>query len=293
MAIMGIVAEAMIAVGLILLFTGHIGWGIGFIIAGAGILAVTMASASTFEYDGIINMLTTIMGIAGGALLALGIILLWIGGVVEKGVAIGMIIAGASLIVSAVATKMAFSPNDIAGWLSTILGIASGALLALGIILCMVGSVPIGVGMIIAGSVSLVSAVVLNYNEVTDKITGWVAVIMAIAGGALLVLGIILCATGVAIPLGIALIAVGATALVTPIALNWNAIVDWVKGAWDAVKQFWNTYIAPIFTAQWWADLGKNAINGLIGAIEKGINFILFSVTNILLNTSVIISCIG
>ena len=350
MAIMGIVAEAMVAVGLILLFTGHIGWGVGFIIAGAGLLSVTMASASEFGYDGIISMLTTIMGIAGGALLALGIILLWIGGVVGKGVAIGMIIAGASLIVSAVASKAAFSPNDIAGWLSTILGIAAGALLALGIILCMVGSTPLGVGMIIAGSVALVSAVALNFNEVTDKITGWVAVIMAIAGGALLVLGIVLTASGANLALGIALIAVGAIALVTPIALNWNvlaenlkgpiglitalvgaavlvlgiiltctgnfalgipllvagaaalvtpiainwdAIVDWVKGAWNAVKQFWNTYIAPIFTAQWWADLGKKAINGLLGVIEKGLNWIIDKINEFVGGLSKIVGAVG
>lgn len=350
MAIMGIVAEAMVAVGLILLFTGHIGWGVGFIIAGAGLLAVTMASASEFGYDGIISMLTTIMGIAGGALLALGIILLWIGGVVGKGVAIGMIIAGASLIVSAVASKAAFSPNDIAGWLSTILGIAAGALLALGIILCMVGSTPLGVGMIIAGSVALVSAVALNYNEVTDKITGWVAVIMAIAGGALLVLGIVLTASGANLALGIALIAVGAIALVTPIALNWNVlveklkgpiglitalvgaavlvlgiiltctgnfalgipllvagaaalvtpiavnwdgIVDKVKEIWDKIKQFWNTYIAPIFTAQWWADLGKRALNGLIGIVETGLNYLIEKINAFIGGISKVTSAVG
>lgn len=334
MAIMGIVAEAMIAVGLILLFTGHIGWGVGFIIAGAGLLAVTMASASSFGYDGIINMLTTIMGIAGGALLALGIILLWIGGVVGKGVAIGMIIAGGALIVSAVAAKAAFSPEDVGGWLSLIMGVASGALLALGIILCMVGSVPLGVGMIIAGAIGLVSAVAVNFDSVKNSITGWVAVIMAIAGAALLVLGIVLCATGGALPLGIALIMAGAVALVTPIALNWNAIkekvvsvfnvvIDWIKtygllvlgiilcltgagiplgialiikwakdGAengvplataivdkvkeiWAAVQQFWNTHIAPIFTAKWWADLGKKCINGLISGFEGGLNGII------------------
>lgn len=334
MAIMGIVAEAMIAVGLILLFTGHIGWGIGFIIAGAATLAVTMASASEFGYDGIINMLTTIMGIAGGALLALGIILLWIGGVVGKGVAIGMIIAGGALIVSAVVAKAAFSPEDVGGWLSLIMGIAGGALLALGIILCMVGSVPLGVGMIIVGAIGLVSAVALNFDSVKNSITGWVAVIMAIAGAALLVLGIVLVATGAGLPLGIALIAVGAVALVTPIALNWSAIkekivsvfnvvIDWIKtygllvlgillcltgagiplgialiikwakdGAekgvplataivdkvkeiWAAVQQFWNTHIAPIFTAEWWKNLGKKAMNGLIAGFEAGINGII------------------
>jgi hypothetical protein len=293
MAIMGIVALAMVAVGLILLFTGHIGWGIGFIIAGAGLLAVTMASASEFGYDGIINMLTTIMGIAGGALLALGIILLWIGGVVGKGVAIGMIIAGAALIVGAVATKAAFSPEDVGGWLSLIMGIAGGALLALGIILCMVGIVPLGVGMIIAGAIGLVSAVALNFDSVKNSITGWVAVIMAIAGAALLVLGIILCATGAALPLGIALIMAGAVALVTPIALNWNAIVDWIKGAWNAVKQFWNTYIAPIFTAKWWADLGKKAINGLLGVIEKGLNWIIDKINEFVGGLSKIVGKVG
>ena len=293
MAIMGIVAEALVAVGLILLFTGHIGWGVGFIIAGAGLLAVTMASASEFGYDGIINMLTTIMGIAGGALLALGIILLWIGGVVGKPVAIGMIIAGAALIVGSVAAKAAFSPDDVGGWLSLIMGIAGGALLALGVILCMVGSVPLGVGMIIAGAIGLVSAVAVNFDSVKNSITGWVAVIMAIAGASLLVLGIILCATGAALPLGIALIMAGAVALVTPIALNWNAIVDWIKGAWNAVKQFWNDYIAPIFTAKWWADLGKKAINGLLGVIEKGLNWIIDKINSFIGGMSKIVGVVG
>lgn len=353
-AIMGIAALALVAIGLILLFTGHIGWGIGFIIAGAGLLAVTMASASEFGYDGIINMLTTIMGIAGGALLALGIILLWIGGAAGKGVAIGMIIAGGALIVSSVAAKAAFSPDEVGGWLSLIIGIASGALLALGVILCMVGSVPLGVGMIIAGAIGLVSAVALNFDTVKNSITGWVAVIMAIAGAAFLVLGIILCVTGTALPLGIALIMAGAVALVTPIALNWNAItnavtkffqenagiitgvsiallvlgiiliitgvgiplgigliiagatgivavvslnwnfiVDKVKEIWEKIKQFWNTYIAPVFTARWWEDLGKRALNGLIGIFEKGINYIISKINTFVRGIDSVISAVG
>ena len=292
-AIMGIAALALVAIGLILLFTGHIGWGIGFIIAGAGLLTVTMASASEFGYDGIINMLTTIMGIAGGALLALGIILLWIGGVVGKGVAIGMIIAGGALIVSAVAAKAAFSPNDVGGWLSLIIGIASGALLALGVILCMVGSVPLGVGMIIAGAIGLVSVVALNFDTVKNSITGWVAVIMGIAGAAFLVLGIILCATGAALPLGIALIMAGAVALVTPIALNWNAIVDKIKEIWDKIKAFWNKYIAPIFTAKWWENLGKKALNGLIGIFEKGINYIISKINTFVRGIDSVVGAVG
>jgi hypothetical protein len=360
-AIMGIAGLALAAIGLILLFTGHIGWGVGFIIAGATTLAVTMASASKFGYDGIINMLTTIMGIAGGALLALGIILLWIGGVVGKGVAIGMIIAGGALIVSAVASKAAFSPNDIATWLSLIMGIAGGALLALGVVLCMVGSIPMGVGMIIAGAVSLVSAVALNFDAVVEVIKGpigtitaivsaallvlgiilvcvgvlplgigliaagaiglatvvainWNASIEALRGsigkitaivsGALLVLGIILVCTGVGIPLGIALIAAGAASLVTVTALNRNAIVDWVKNAWDAVKKFWMKNIAPVFTTAWWLKLAKScgnglirgfesAINGIIGLFEGMINFVVSGLNLFLKGVDSVISAVG
>ena len=242
MGIMGIVATALVAVGLILLFTGHIGYGIGFIIAGAATLTVTMASASEFEYDGIVQMLTTIMGVAGGALLALGIILLWIGGVVGTPIAIGMIIAGGALIVSSVVAQAAFAPDDIAAWLSLIMGIAGGALLALGVILCMVGSIPMGVGMIIAGAISLVSAVALNFDAVVEAIKGPIGTITAIVSGALLVLGIILVCTGVGIPLGIGLILAGAAGLATVVAVNWDAIVGWVKGAFEKVKEWISMY---------------------------------------------------
>ena len=329
MAIMAVVELAMVAVGLILLFKGHIGWGIGFIISGAATLTVTMASASEFGYDGIIQMLTTIMGVAGGALLALGIILLWIGGVVGTPIAIGMIIAGGAMIVSAVVAQAAFAPDDIAAWLSLIMGIAGGALLALGVILCMVGTIPLGVGMIIAGAASLVSAVAINSDAVVEAIRGPLGVIMALAGAAALALGIILTCMG-NFPIGIPLIALGAASLVTAIAVNWdaiwnaivgafNAVIDWVKTygmlilgillcltgvglpfgigiivkwakdnadkvplanvilenvkkIWSAVTNFWNKYIAPIFAWQWWANLAIDAGNGLITGFEFIVN---------------------
>lgn len=241
-AIMGIVAVSLAAVGLILLFTGNIGWGIGFIIAGSATLTVTMASASEFKYDGIIQMLTTIMGVAGGALLALGIILLWIGGGVGTPIAIGMIIAGGALIVSAVAAQAAFAPDDIAAWLSLIMGIAGGALLALGVILCMAGSIPMGVGMIIAGATSLVSAVVLNFDAIVEAIRGPLGAIMAIIGYFSLVIGIMLCVTGVGIPIGIALIVAGAISLATPIAINWDAIITTIKNVFNSIVDWVKTY---------------------------------------------------
>lgn len=274
-AIMAVVAVSMIAIGLILLFTGNIAWGIGTIIFGVAHEGVTMAAASQTDIgQDVIQAILTIQAVASGALLAIGIILCFLLG--PSPVTIGLIVAGGALLVGTVGALIGLNPSDIQTWLSIITGIAGGAMLALGIILCMVGSIPVGVGLIIAGVVSLGFAVSLNFDAVVEAIRGPLGVIMAIAGAALLVLGIILVCTGVGIPLGIALIAAGAAALVTPIALNWNAIVDWVKGAWEAVKAFWNRYIAPVFTAKFWLDLGKTCINGLISGFEAGVNGIIW-----------------
>ena len=270
-AIMAVVAVSMIAIGLILLFTGNIAWGLGTIIFGVALEGVTMAAASQTDFgQDVIQAILTIQAVASGALLAIGIILCFLLG--PSPVTIGLIVAGGALLVGTVGALIGLNPSDIQTWLSIITGIAGGAMLALGIILCMVGSIPVGVGLIIAGVVSLGFAVALNFDAVVEAIRGPLGVIMAIVGAALLVLGIILVCTGVGIPLGIALIAAGAASLVTVVALNWNAIVDWVKGAWEAVKAFWNEYIAPVFTKKFWLDLAKKCGNGLIAGFEGAIN---------------------
>ena len=85
----------------------------------------------------------------------------------------------------------------------------------------------------------------------------------------------------------------GAVALVTPIALNWNAIVDKIKEIWNKIKEFWNKYIAPIFTAKWWENLGKKALNGLIGIFEKGINYIISKINTFVRGIDSVISAVG
>jgi hypothetical protein len=156
------------------------------------------------------------------------------------------------------------------------MGIAGTALLALGIILCVFGVItPVSIGLIVAGAALLVGALALSNEAIVEAIRGPLGVILAIVSGALLVLGIILIVTGVGIPIGIALILAGVAGLVTVVAVNWDAIVDWVKGAWESVKEFWSKYIAPVFTAKFWLDLAKTCGNGLIGGFEAAINGII------------------
>ena len=237
-AIMGAVGFALAAIGIIMICFGHIGWGIGFLIAGAGIFAVSQAALSEgAEAEKVKNIMNGI--IAGISLLALilGIIL-----------------------------------------------VATGA------------SLPLGIGLIIVGAAGLATEVALNWDAIKNGITNFFqnnAGLIVGVSTALIVLGIILLFTGVGIPLAIGLIVAGGGALAATVALNWNFIVDKVKEVWQKVKNFWNSYIAPIFTAKWWADLGKKAINGLLGVIENGLNWIINKINEFIGGISGIVGAVG
>ena len=293
-AIMAIVGGALVAVGLLLIFFGHIGWGIGFIVAGASIFAVSMATVSSSDQvTPISEKLMAIMTIAGIALTAIGLILLFSG---QWKWGIGFIIAGASaLSVAIVATKKGNVTEKAEKMLLDIMVIAGSALLALGIILLLVGQItPLSIGLVVAGAGSLAGAIAINPQAVGERLKAFFIENAGLITGislALVVIGILVCFVN--LPLGIALIVAGVGGLVTEVVLNWNAITDWLKSVWNSVKQFWNTYIAPVFTAQWWADLGKKAINGLLGVIEKGLNWIIDKINVFIGGLSKIVGKVG
>ena len=58
----------------------------------------------------------------------------------------------------------------------------------------------------------------------------------------MLVLGIILCVTGVGLPLGIGLIAAGAAGLAAEVALNWDFLKEKISGAIEAIGQWMKTW---------------------------------------------------
>ena len=225
-------------------------------------------------------LLNTIMIIAGGALLAIGLILCTTPATLQLGIA--LVAAGAALIIGAVALKVNEMPENARRILNLIMGIAGAALLAIGVILIMgFSTVPLGIALIAAGAAMLASAVVLAVNAMPDKVRSILMLIGGIASAALLVLGIILCATGVHLMLGVALIAAGAAGLVTVLALNKDVIKNWVSGAWNSVKSFWNAHIRPVFTKKFWMDKlqalpdgAKLAINVVLQTIENALNWI-------------------
>lgn len=208
-----------------------------------------------------------------GWLIALGCVLLVTGNI---GWGIGLIIAGAiAKEYSEAKVGDGSSLKELLETIGTVLAIVGAVAIVLGVLLCMASIWGLGIKLIAIGAGSLFGAIALNWNAIVEALQGPIGTITALVSGALLVLGIVLVCCGV-IPLGIALIVAGAAGLVTVIALNWDAIVDWVKGAWEAVKGFWNKYIAPVFTAKFWTKLAKTCGNGLIIGFEAAINGIIW-----------------
>lgn len=273
--IMGAVAGALVAIGIILIMVGSTGLGIGFIAAGAALLGVTIYTITQFSADPIKDTLLMIEAIAGGAMLALGILLLYFG--VNKPLAIGLIAAGAVILGVAIAQIVAGAVSEeVAAWIYGITAIVSTALLVIGIIMLCTGHItPLSIGLVVAGAAGLATTVAINWNAIADAIQGPIGTITAIVSAALLVIGIILLFTGVGIPLGLGLILAGAAGLATVVAFNWNSIVDSIKGVWQKIKDFWNRHIAQIFTGKFWTDLAKKCGNGLIAGFEGAINGII------------------
>ena len=156
-----------------------------------------------------------------------------------------------------------------------IVGIAL-SLLVIGIVLCAAGvSLPLGIGLIAVGALALAKEVSLNWDYIKDKTISFLdknkGLIIGVSA-AMLVLGIILLFTGVGIPLALGLIAAGGGILAAELVANWNFITDKVKDIWETVKSYWNNHIKKYFTAQWWGDLAKTAINGFIEWFINGLN---------------------
>ena len=270
--ITAIVSGALLVVGAILAFSGaNIPIGIGLMAAGA----VGLAAVAAVNWDTITAALRgpvgNIVAIVGAALLALGAILAFSGANLPLG--IGLMVAGAAGLAATATINWDTIKTKLQGPIGKITAIVSAALLAVGAILAFTGaSLPLGIGLMAAGAIGLAATAAVNWNTIQEKMKGPLGKITAIVGGALLALGAVLLFTGAGIPLGLGLLAAGGVSLAAAIAPNWDFIVSKVKDCWGKIKDFWKKNIAPVFTGEWWANLAKNAMNGLIAEIESGIN---------------------
>lgn len=223
-----IVSGFMLAVGAILVVTGvNIPLGVGLMAAGAVGLAVTVGLNWTAMSSELASTLALITGVVGGFLLALGAIMAFSGANLPLGIAL-MALGGASL-VSAAVINWHNSDRHLTDALTTLTGVLAGASLAVGAMLAFTGvATGLGIALMAVGAVTLVSAAALNWNSIPDALASPLSRVGLLVSGATLALGAILAFSG-CMPLGIALMAIGATSLVSVMALNWNGLSDEIQ----------------------------------------------------------------
>ena len=223
-----IVSGFMLAVGAILVVTGvNIPLGVGLMAAGAVGLAATVGLNWTAMSSELASTLALIMGVVGGFLLALGAIMAFSGANLPLGIAL-MALGGASL-VSAAVINWHNSDRHLTDALTTLTGVLAGASLAVGAMLAFTGvATGLGIALMAVGAVMLVSAAALNWNSIPDALASPLSRVGLLVSGATLALGAILAFSG-CMPLGIALMAIGATSLVSVMALNWNGLSDEIQ----------------------------------------------------------------
>lgn len=223
-----IVSGFMLAVGAILVVTGvNIPLGVGLMAAGAVGLAATVGLNWTAMSSELASTLALITGVVGGFLLALGAIMAFSGANLPLGIAL-MALGGASL-VSAAVINWHNSDRHLTDALTTLTGVLAGASLAVGAMLAFTGvATGLGIALMAVGAVTLVSAAALNWNSIPDALASPLSRVGLLVSGAILALGAILAFSG-CMPLGIALMAIGATSLVSVMALNWNGLSDEIQ----------------------------------------------------------------
>lgn len=266
---MGILGGAALVIGAILTFSGaNLPLGIGLMVAGAAALG----TAAALNWNTIKNKLQgqfgNIVAIASAGLLVVGMVLAFSGASLPLG--IGLMVAGAVGLASVAALNWEKIKTELQGQFGGIVAIASAGLLVLGLILALSGAaLPLGIGLMVAGAAGLATVAALNWDKIKTELQGQFSNIVAIASGGLLVLGLILALSGVALPLGIALMVAGAAGLATVTAINWDAVKEEISGAWSRISAWWSANVAPIFTVGWWQARWNSILSGFTATWQE------------------------
>ena len=126
---------------------------------------------------------------------------------------------------SEIAPDFDFASGKYKDMIDELMVYLSGALLVIGAILLFSGAnIPLGLGLMVLGAAVLAQEIAENWGAVDGKVRDAVNRMLIILGGALLVIGAILCFTGANIPLGLGLMVVGAAMLAAAVALNWGTM---------------------------------------------------------------------
>ena len=208
----------------------------------------------TIDYSGLDGMQTSIEGVEsglGGAASAakefkkqlLGIDELNIiepqaagGGGASGGGALGNMDLGLDMpeydFLSRLAPDLDKIKSTIAGALTEIEALAGAFALGVGTILVLTGAnIPVGLALMATGATALIHAIASSWDGMSGELASALQTITGVVGGFTLAIGALLAITGVNIPLGIGLMAVGAMSIAAAVAINWHASEQPIKDA--------------------------------------------------------------
>lgn len=176
------------------------------------------------------SKLTEMVVMSSEALLAIGLLLAFSGINIPLG--IGLIAMGAAGMYQSIAENWGSLGNRVTNGVDVLATIIYGALFVIGVLVAFLAPthLALGIGMIIAGATGIATEVGLNWNAIKDTLQSPIGAIVGLLGGALLVaIGFLVCFAGGWL-LGIGLIAAGAAFLAGTVAVNWNAIIEALRG---------------------------------------------------------------
>jgi hypothetical protein len=202
--------------------------------ATAVIAAATAGAAWLFKHTE--STLTKIGAIVSAAALGVGAILAFTG--VNLPLGIALMAVGAVAMGSAIAMNTTALSDEVKGVILVITTAVSAALLAVGALLAFSGAnIPLGIALMAGGALTLVTAVIPNWNATVDILSTIFASLLAIISGGLLVLGVVVLMSGAGIGLGLALIAAGVAGAVGVVAMavNWDATVNILKTVFSSI----------------------------------------------------------
>ena len=210
----------------------------------------------------IADNLALIETVASGFALALGLILTLTGANPVLG--IGLIALGVMGLAQSANMDWSTVPNNVATTLHNILVAVGLATLAVGAVLAFSGvNIPLGLALMAVGFSSLVTAKAIRNGVIDKDLKQELTKITTYASIFLFAVGAILTMTGVAAPLGLAMMAAGIVGYGSA-TVNWSFMADKVKEAWQAVKDYYNEHIKEKLTLSYW----QNKLNEVFGRIE-------------------------
>lgn len=217
-----LVGMSLLIIGAILAFSGvATPLGIGMMAAGALVLWAAVGLNWSSMDAQLQTVVSTLMGILGVALLVIGAVLAFSGAGTPLG--IGLMIVGAASLAAAVALNWDALRANIDQVVTVLFAVLSVAMLVLGAVLLFSGAAtPLGLGLLVLGAAALAHQIEVNWDSMPTEMQQVISTILEIVGIAFLVLGAVLTFSGANLPLGIALLVIGAGALVSEIALNWE-----------------------------------------------------------------------